>query len=355
MSKLDNLKLIKKLDSSDMLGFIHGLPEQCRDAYRIGISCNINKPAIKIDNIVFAGVGGSGIGAELAKIYLQGELKIPVSICRNYTLPDFAGENTLLFCSSYSGNTEETLSCFEQGLKRRSFIVTIGSGGRLKEASLKNNFTHITVPSGYPPRAGIGYMSITIFGALVKLGLIKDKENDIKELCSILSDVRDREIGSGVPAAGNISKRIAEKLYKRYCVIYGTADTTEAVGARWREQLAENAKSLSSANVLPEMNHNEIVGWKFPKGLLKGLKVIILSDKDDHERTKERVRISKEIIGKSGAEVMVLKRENGERLARVYSLVYIGDFASFYLAILNNIDPTPVDNVDYLKKELGKI
>jgi glucose/mannose-6-phosphate isomerase len=355
MNKLDNLKFIKKLDCSNMLEFISGLPEQCPDAYRIGISCGVNRPAVKINNIVFSGVGGSGIGADLIKVYLENELKIPVSTCRNYTLPDFVNENTLLFCSSYSGSTEETLSCFERGLRRKSFIITMGAGGKLRELSLKNNITHVLIPQGYPPRTAIGYMSITVLGILAKLGLIKDKENDVKELFSILSDIRDKETGASVPLEKNISKQIAVKLHKRYPVIYGTTDSTEAVSNRWREQIAENSKALSSGNVLPEMNHNEIVGWRFPEKLLKDFKVIMLLDKDDHKRTRERMRISKEIIKKSGPEVIVLEREKGGRLARTYSLIYIGDFVSFYLAILNNIDPTPVEAIDYLKKELGKI
>lgn len=337
-----------------MLKFIHDLPEQCRDAYQIGKTANINKSIVKINNIVFAGVGGSGIGADLIKVFLQNELKIPVSICRNYTLPDFVSEDTLLFCLSYSGNTEETLSCFEQGRKRNAFVITMGAGGRLKELSLKNN-THISIPSGYPPRTAIGYMSIVILGVLARFGLIKDKEDDVKELFSILTDIRDKEIGFDVLLEKNISKQIAFKLYKKYPIIYGTSDTTEAVSSRWREQIAENSKMLSSSNILPEMNHNEIVGWVFPKELLRSFKAIVLCDKDDHERTKERVNISCEIIKKSKTETMVLKRENGGKLARIYSLIYIGDFVSFYLAILNNIDPTPVESIDYLKKELAKI
>jgi glucose/mannose-6-phosphate isomerase len=355
MNKLDNVEFIKDMDRSNMLRFISELPEQCREAYAIGSAVNVNEAAIKINNIVFAGVGGSGIGADLLKVYLGGELKKPVSTCRNYTLPDFVDEATLLFCSSYSGNTEETLSCFEQGLKRKAFMITMGAGGRLKELSLKNNVTHILVPSGYPPRAAVGYMSITLLGVLAKMGLIKDKADDVKDVYSALSDIRDREIGFDVPAEKNIAKQIAIKIHKRYPIIYGTTDTTEAISNRWREQIAENSKSLSSTNALPEMDHNEIAGWRFPERTLKDFKVIMLCDRDDHERTKERIRISSDIIKRSGAEVMVLKRDNGRRLARVYSLMYIGDFVSFYLAILNNIDPTPVEIIDYLKKELGKI
>ena len=147
MNKLDNFKIVKKIDCSGMLKFISNLPEQCRDAYLLGNSISVNKIPIKINNIVFAGMGGSGIGADIVQHYLRSELTIPVLICRNYCLPNFVGEGTLLFCSSYSGNTEETLSCFEHGLKKRAFIITIGSGGILKEMSLKNNATHVDIPA----------------------------------------------------------------------------------------------------------------------------------------------------------------------------------------------------------------
>ncbi len=355
MNKLDNEGAIKELDSLNMMRFISELPEQCREAYRIGSSSNVKTPLTKINNIVFAGIGGSGIGADIIRTYLQDEARVPISACRNYTLPDFVGEGTLLFCSSYSGNTEETLSCFEHGLKKKAFIITMGSGGRLKEVSLENNIAHVLIPPGYPPRTAIGYMSITVLAVLSKLGLIKDRQDDIKELYSVLSDMRDREIGFNVSAEKNICKQIASMLHKRYCIIYGTADTTEAVANRWRQQIAENSKALSSSNVLPEMNHNEVVGWRFPKDLIKDFRVIMLCDKDDHKRTRERVRITTEIVKRSGAEVLVLERESGKRLARVYSLIYMGDFVSFYLAILNGINPTPVEIIDYLKKELGKI
>jgi len=355
MEKLDDLKLIKKLDASNMLKLISGLPEQCREAYDIGLNSKIDKPGQEIDNIVFAGVGGSGIGADIIRVCLQSELKMPVSVCRNYTLPDFVSDATLLFCSSYSGNTEETISCFEDGIKRGAFIITIGSGGRLKELSLKNGFRHIDIPPGFPPRTAVGYMSITVIAILAKLGFIKDRLDDVKELYSVLADLRDKEIGPDIKTGKNLSNKIADRLHNRYCIIYGTSDTTEAISIRWRGQIAENSKALSSSHVFPEMNHNEIVGWGFPEKLLKDFKVVILCDKDDHKRTKERIRISKEIINKSGAEIFELKRERGCLLSRVYSLMYIGDFVSFYLAILNNIDPSPVKSVDYLKAELAKI
>lgn len=355
MNSLDNRELISKLDNSNMLKLISELPDQCRKAYEIGSGFEISRPDRKVGNIVFAGLGGSAIGADIVKIYLQNELEVPVVVSRNYTLPGFVGKDTLLFCSSYSGNTEETLSSFEDGLKRGASIITMGSGGKLKELSEKNGFKHVTIPKGFPPRTALGYMSITVLAILAKIGFIKDKKEEIEQLYSALIGLRDKEIGAGVQMSNNISKKLATKIYGKYCIIYGTSDSTEAVAIRWRGQIAENSKSLASSHVLPEMNHNEIVGWEFPKEVLKKLSVVILYDKDDHARTKKRIEISKNIIRESGADIFELERKGFNRLARLFSLIYIGDFVSFYLAILNNIDPTPVKRVDYLKSELAKI
>ncbi len=354
MNSLDNRDLISRLDRSNMLKLISGLPGQCKEAYDIGKGSDILKPGNEIQNIVFAGLGGSAIGADIMKVLLQNELAIPVVVCRNYTLPNFVGKNTLLFCSSYSGNTEETLSAFEGGLKKGASIITMGSGGKLKELSIKNGFKHVTIPSGYPPRTATGYMSIPVLAILGKLGLIEDKEKEVKEMCSALSDLRDKEVGADISSDKNISKKLAMSIFDKYCVVYGTSDSTEAVSVRWRGQLAENSKALASSHVLPEMNHNEIVGWEFPKKVLKDIKVIMLRDKSDHKRTQMRIDISKTIIKESGAEIFEVEKDGASLLARTFSLIYIGDFVSFYLAILNNIDPTPVKRVDYLKAQLAK-
>ncbi len=269
MDRLDNLSLIAKLDKENMLKFISAFPEQCRKAHDIGKDCELSRPDRGIDNIVFAGLGGSAIGAHIVSVYLRNELKVPVVVSRNYTLPDFVAENTLLFCSSYSGNTEETLSSFAEGIKKGAFIITMGSGGKLEGLSKKNGFRHVAISPGLPPRAALGYMSIAILAILNRLGFIKDTEKDVTILHSTLTELRDREIGINVLSEKNISKQLAGKLYGKYCIVYGTSDSTEAVAVRWRGQFEENSKSLASSHALPEMNHNEIVGWEFPKNVLR--------------------------------------------------------------------------------------
>jgi len=354
VSDQDNQKVISKLDASNMLGLISRLPEQCREAHDIGEKAGISKPKSEINSIVFAGLGGSAIGADIIRVYLRNEIKVPIVVSRNYSLPGFVGKDTLLFCASYSGNTEETLSSFEDGLKKEANVITIGSGGRLKELSLKHGFSHIDIPTGYPPRTAVGYMSLSVLAVLSNLGFIGGKGEEVKALCRELTAIRDKELGIGVPKDKNIAKQIASGLLGKHCVVYGTTDTTEAAAIRWRGQLAENAKSLASSHVFPEMNHNEIVGWDFPKEVLRETKVIMLRDSNDHPRTQKRIEISKAIIKRSGAGIFEIERKGPSLLARLFSIIYIGDFVSFYLAILNNVDPTPVKQIDYLKNELAK-
>ena len=228
----------------------------------------------------------------------------------------------------------------------------MGSGGRLKEQALKNNFSHVDIPAGFPPRAALGYMSITVLALLARFGFIAPKDKDINEMISVIGRLRDEEIGMDVPLKNNAAKKLAARLFGKLTVIYGSADSTEAAALRWRGQIAENSKSLSCGHVLPEMNHNEIVGWEFPKDVLKDIKVVFLRDKNDHPMTRSRMDISMDIIKKSGSEIFEIKRDNGGLLARIFSLIYTGDFVSFYLAILNNTDPTPVKQIDYLKRKL---
>ena len=354
MNKLDNRRFISKLDASNMLGLISTFDEQCKCAYKIGKTFNASKPENQINNILLAGLGGSAIGADIIRVYLQNELKVPMVVWRNYRLPDFVGKDTLLFCVSYSGNTEETLSSFRDGLKKEAFIITVGSGGKLKELSLKNGLRHIEIPSGFPPRQAVGYISIIILAVLAEMGFIEDKKSEIEELYTSLSEVRDREIGIEVPRSKNIAKTLAGELFGKYCVVYGTGDSTESVSIRWRSQFAENSKSLSSSHIFPEMNHNEISGWEFPKAMLKNFKVVMLRDRNDCIGTQKRIEISKSIIKKSGVEVFEFEREENSLLARLFALILIGDFVSFYLAILNGIDPTPVKRIDYLKAQVAK-
>ncbi|MBL7155696.1 MAG: bifunctional phosphoglucose/phosphomannose isomerase [Candidatus Omnitrophica bacterium] len=349
---LDDRKMISKMDKENMLELLTFFPKQCEDALYIGKNTKI-APSYKKSyaNIVFTGLGGSAIGADVVKGYLENELERPVVVNRNYTLPHFTGRDSLVFAISYSGNTEETLSAYNEAKKKNANVVVITSGGKLKDLALKNKDVISVIPKGYPPRCALGYSFIPALATLSKLGLIKSKEGEIKKAIRFLGALRDKTLTAGVKKSANLAKEIARKIYKKFPTIYASA-RMESAATRWRDQFAENAKTLSSMHVFPEMNHNEIVGWVNPRGLLKDFVAIILKDKDDHPRIQKRMEITKTIIRKEKFSVLEVKSQGNSFLERMLSLIYIGDFTSFYLAILNRINPTPVDRITYLKKRL---
>ncbi len=351
---LDNLKRISHFDRENMLDLLVSFPRQCEDALFIGertkIGPTYNK---KYANIIFTGLGGSAIGADIVKGYIGDEVNIPIIVNRNYTMPASLCKDSLVFAVSYSGNTEETLSAYNGALKSGANIIAITSGGRLKELASRNKNTLIIIPKGYPPRCALGYSFIPAIIALSKIRLIKEKEKEIRRLVTSLDNLQKKNLNPSVKGKKNISKYIAKKLHKKFPVIYAS-DRLGSIVTRWRGQLAENSKTLSSTHVFPEMNHNEIVGWQNPAGLLKNFTAVLLRDREDYPRIKKRMDITKAILKKNGFCVLEIESCGTSFLERMLSLVYIGDFASFYLSILNRIDPTPVDRIAYLKKQLAK-
>jgi glucose/mannose-6-phosphate isomerase len=339
-----------------MLEKIMGFPQQIKDAQAIGEKIDFAKSAGKgFNKIVFCGLGGSAIGADLIRSYVALECRVPIFVNRDYTIPAFVDKDTLLIISSYSGNTEEILSAYEKGKERTSQIVTITTNGKVRELAEAGGLPCILIPKGFPPRCALAFSSIPLIILLSKMGLISDKTREIEDASNTLAELRDKELAPSVEDAKNISKSIANDLHKKYSIIYGANQHIDSVVTRWRGQLAENSKALSSTHIFPEMNHNEIVGWANPKNLMKDLVVIFLRDKADHARVKMRMEISKTIIAKENVRMIEVESKGKTLLGRIFSLIYIGDFVSLYLAILNGVDPTPVESVMYLKNELAKV
>jgi len=352
---LDDSKKIKDLDRSNMISLLLGFNEQCRLAKDIGINFNLKGISSEgIRNIVFTGLGGSAIGADLIRSYTADEIKVPVIVNRNYTLPNFIDRNTLLFASSYSGDTEETLSAYEKAKEKKAKIIAISSNGTLERLTEKDGVPFIKIPKGFPPRCALGYSFIPPLFVLCKLGFIGNKEKEIDEMVDVLSRFK-KELGPENPIDANIAKRTAVALHRKYPIIYGADDYINVAITRLRGELAENSKHLASSHVFPEMNHNEIVGWDFPAELIGEFVVIFLRDSGEHKRVSRRIDITKDILSKKGIKVVEIFSKGEGLLSRIISLIYIGDMVSFYLAILNGVDPTPVDRVTYLKKELAKV
>jgi len=355
MSRLDGIRKIKKIDRSDMLGVLESFPGQCENARIIGI---MFVPPVSYktgySNIIFTGMGGSAISAEILRSYIWREAKIPVFVNRGYRMPGFTGRGSLVVVISYSGDTEETVNAYIDARSRHAKIIVVTSGGRLRALAEKDSVPVIELPRGLQPRCAVGYLFFPILKALSKIGISSDRSRDVREAIKTLEALRRKRIGSAVPESKNIAKRIALKLHGRFPVIYGSSDSTDCIVTRWRGELAENAKQLSSGHLFPEMNHNEIVGWENPPKVLKDFIAVFLRDVDDHPRVSKRMDITAKMLKKSGFETIEVRSFGKTRLARLFSFLYIGDFVSFYLAILNGTDPTPVGRIAYLKNELGR-
>lgn len=345
---------IKKLDKSGMLDLLLDFPAQCTAAKAIAENTKLLFENKDFNKIVFAGMGGSAIGGDLVRSYLYFECKTPILVLREYTLPAYVDSSTLVFISSYSGNTEETLSAYASAKEKGSILIVVSSGGALKECAVKDNVTFIEIPKGLPPRCALGYLSIIPLCVLAKLGMIKDVSPSLNQSIEVLEELKDKNLNPCIGLKDNIAKSLAVKLFNKFAIIYTGSLHFDICATRLRGQLAENAKALSSSHVFPEMNHNEIVGWQNPKKLFKNFAVVMLRDKAMHQRVARRMDITGGIIRKEGVELIEIWSRGEDLLSRIFSLIYIGDFISYYLAILYGIDPTPVERVTYLKKELAK-
>ena len=351
---LDDVQKIKKVDSSNMMKLVMDMPLMIKEGVNIGKNAKISKGISKPKNIIVTGLGGSAIGGDLLRCYLSKEVNIPIVVNRNYNLPNWVNKDTLVFAASYSGNTEETISAYKDALSRKAKLIAITSNGAIKKMCDEKNILCVDIPSGLSPRAAIGYLFFPMLIILSRLKLIKSKENEIKETLSLLDKLRNMYIPE-VKSKNNYAKQLAYKLAAKSIIICGVLDWTEVVAVRWKCQFAENSKVFSVASLLPEMNHNEIVGWDLLKDVLGKFAVIFLRDKMDSERIKKRIDITKFIISKRAGYVGEVYSVGKSDLARLFSLIYLGDFISVYLSVLYNIDPTPVQAIDYLKRELSKL
>ena len=341
------------IDPENMHKSIFDFPDHIIQALDIGEKITLHNDYEKIQNIVVAGMGGSAIGGDLVKLLTKNELNIPLVISRNYKLPNWVNENTLVICSSYSGNTEETLSCFNDALIRGGKTVGISTGGELTKQLIENNLDVITIPSGLQPRAALALSFVPMLSLLNKIGFISS--NFIQELNSsvdLLKVFRDKYCDQ---SDQNPSYATAQKIYKTVPIIYGENEYTGIIAVRWKGQLSENAKMLAFCNDLPEMNHNEIVGWENNKTLMEKTSIIWLSDVEDHPRIASRQTATKDIIGKTTSTHEKISLEGDTQFNRLLHLVHYGDWVSYWCAILHQTDPTPVTKIDQLKKILSKI
>ncbi|RME19678.1 MAG: bifunctional phosphoglucose/phosphomannose isomerase [Candidatus Zixiibacteriota bacterium] len=351
---LNDIEKIRAVDPGNMYNRIFDFPEQVAEALKLASGWNVSAadfPDVK--NIVVIGMGGSAIGGDLCRSLLSGQLMIPFHVCRHYQLPEFVDDESLVIASSYSGNTEETLSALDDALARKAMICALSTGGMLEDVAGLNEIPLLHLPTGLQPRAALGYSFVPIAALMEKLGLVKGITEQLSNAVTQLRDWRENYI-EDTPVAQNLAKQLAQKMHGKLPIIYGGPTLTDVIAVRWKGQVCENAKNLAFANTYAEFNHNELVGWcEIVKPHTDHLMVVQLRDKGDHPQIARRMDIVKGIIEKTGVEVIDVTSRGVTEIDRMMSLIQLGDFTSYYLAVLNEVDPTPVEAIETLKKALA--
>jgi len=353
MSILDQAYDTSEIDPNAMRSLIKSFPEHIQAAAQA--MENLSLPATaKPSALLITGLGGSAISGDLVRSIAGPQIKLPFIVNRDYELPAFVDASTLVIACSYSGNTEETLSAYQQARDAGASIVCVTSGGCLAEQAVRDSFPVVSLPGGFPPRAALGYALITLLGVLQAKGVIPDISEDVRDTVDVLRSLRDR-YRTETPAQANPAKQLAESLHGKIIAVYGSNSIMDSAAYRWRSQIAENAKNLAFHHVLPEMNHNELVGWRYPQEVLKKVGVVLLRDREDHHQVQKRFDLTSEVISNFAGALHEVRSEGKSRLARILSIVYLGDFVSLYLAYLNQVDPMPVEVIDSFKSKLGSL
>jgi glucose/mannose-6-phosphate isomerase len=351
VERLDSEADLKQLDRSAMLAVVAGMPEMLEQARQLAAGVQLRP--VPVSRVIFVGMGGSAIAGDLAADLFYKKCPVPLTTIRNYVLPEGIDNSTLLIALSYSGETEETLWALKDAEKKGAQVVCITAGGKLREIAEAKKHPVYLVPSGYQPRAALPFLLVCLLTVLEKYDLIAPQEGALTEAIAQLQKMRE-EYKPGKPARTNQVKQLAKKLQGKIPLIFGVAGTTGAVAYRAKCQFNENSKQTALANVFPELNHNELVNIAALSKDRQPFALIVLRDDDDPERVKKRIEITKSLISRQLGGVNELAGQGKTPLARALSLIYCLDHLSVYLAILQGVDPTPVDVIGRLKKEMAR-
>jgi len=341
------IEMIQEQDKNNQLAVLINSYRQIEYSWSKKISVTQIK-VDKISNIVVTGLGGSAIGGELLSNFLKEELKVPYFVNRNYELPSFAGENSLVIASSYSGNTEETICALNEAIERRAQIICLTTGGEVQEICKKGNIPYFELQKGFQPRYALWGNFFALLKIVESLKLVASQEKIVLSIIELLKS-RGEELSGGK----NSALEIAEKLCGYIPVIYSVSDYTSSVGTRFKGQINENSKLHAFCNFFPEMNHNEIIGWETVYAKQFKCKAVFIYDESYNDRVKKRFEIVSDLIKQTGTEIITLKSNQTEYKLRLMDLIFLGDFISYYLAIIRGYDPSTIKNINYLKEKLA--
>ena len=353
-----NRSKIEEIDKSNMFAVLSDFPGQVKHAIEIGKNADGFRKKTVSNEFAILGMGGSAIGGDILKSYvahIPGANKLRISTYRNYTLPAYIDSRTNVIASSYSGGTEETISAFSQALGISENILCITTGGKLGSLAEENAVPITKIPDGFQPRCALGYSFFPMLLAVMKTGAFSEEameetEYGINETVKLLEEKSKVFSGFGKE---NLALQLAMKLADKMPVIYSSSDRMDSVNLRWRRQIQENAKTLAFGDYLPEMNHNEINSWSYPAEIVKNSAIIILKDREDNPRTQIRFNAITSLLSDYAGDIITLESNSSTWLARIFDMIYLGDWVSYYIAILKNQDPTPIPLISKLKTILS--
>ncbi|MFA5367091.1 MAG: bifunctional phosphoglucose/phosphomannose isomerase [Dehalococcoidia bacterium] len=351
MINFDDQQIYEKFDTTNLHERIEKLPQQCRQAWQNALTLPLPEDFNSIDKIVILGMGGSAIGGDLLRTMVSLQSKIDVTVQRDYDLPKSVNANTLVIASSYSGNTEETLSAFSQALEIpcKKFVIT--TGGKISEMAARNGVPLLSFGYSSEPRAALGCSLFSMLAFMQKLNIIPEELMKIDESLESLSNL-SAQLSKDIPMESNPAKQLAAKLYGNIVIVYG-AGILSSVAYRWKTQINENSKAWAFSETLPELNHNAVVGYRFPADMADRIFVVMLRSGDMHARTLKRYDITSDILSQAHVPHEVVDTSGDTPLCRMMNSILLGDYVSYYLAILYEINPSPVEIIDYLKKSLS--
>lgn len=350
--QLDDRAFVTRLDPNGMLRRTEDFPKQCREALEIARAVDLKPAPHRPSVVILTGMGGSAAGGDFARSLFEAQAAVPFIVNRDYNLPNYIGLGDYVFCASYSGNTEETLSAYASAKKAGAKIIAVTSGGKLSELAKADGFPVYTIPGGHPPRTALGFMLIPVLVASEALGILP--KQDYEAAFSLIEQC-SKEWTVETPFEQNPTKQLAAAMFGGLAVIYGLGPWQGAIAGRWKGQINENAKNLAFPNTYPELNHNEILGWigAGKQGVAKWL-MITLEDGTESAKMKARASITERLV--SGvAEPHHVQARGESLLEKMLSLTFFGDFVSIYLAALNGADPESIASIDTLKEELSKV
>jgi len=323
---------------------IAGFTSHLKEAMEVGKKADFTNTDNSLLNVLVCGLGGSGIGGTIISQLVSEQCALPITINKDYKIPSFVNQDTLVICCSYSGNTEETLEMYQQAYNKGAEIAIITSGGKFGDLAKENNHNMIQIKGGFPPRAAFGLSFPQLFYVLHQYGLISDDFSGQIESAITLIDAEEDSIQAE-------AKGLAKKLHGTFPIIY-TEAPMEGVAVRFRQQIAENSKMLASHHVIPEMNHNELVGWRTKN---EDLAAVFFRSKDEYYRNTARIEKTKEVAGKYTSNVNEIYAKGEGKIQQALYLIHLGDWITYDLAVLKDIDSVEVDVIEGLKGVLAEL